>query len=535
MNPAVPTKMFKKLIGLHPRRWSPVFLLFHGLAGAQSLGELPEETPLAVSSLGTISLADLKEYANALSLPSRDFAPLLISDVEGEREQAAIDATRLVYEIATLRNLIAEDQITTATISMAEIIPCLKGRYASRLSTTIDLEEPMLRGGFEQLRNSPSNVSCLETRVIYRKCDLADAVCFESNDKLLNNVRELIVSRQDSFPNAARQFSNLASGAEGGSMGCVKPSDSISGRIRAVIEGLKDGEISPVIRLKNGVYLFTVESRRVSIPDTFEETMNNPLLNKKVRGEALSIAIDSKWKALLANVQQAGSLVGVAALDRMEVSTIGSIEQCAGQLLLAKAVDRLSTKISSRINRDEVLSDVAMETYYKSNPNEFMSEGIFKLMIVGHPGYNRKGQRLARIDQLNQLRQLLSNYKAEVEINNFEQLLPGNSDFQANIVLTDWVRGTGSSQADSELLGLNMYHATNPYSSKDGTMLAVLLDRRTPNIAPMDGFRDYIIQALLSGEMSRQYDVEFAKARQRFNISFTEIAYQLGLDKTPPK
>jgi peptidyl-prolyl cis-trans isomerase SurA len=100
------------------------------------------------------------------------------------------------------------------------------------------------------------------------------------------DIRQKLIAGE-AFPRLAADFSDSPSKANGGLVGPISRAD-LSPELQKAIEGLKAGDLTPVLRTERGYQLLKVESVVTSTVKPFEEAkaeIADRLANDKRRGE----------------------------------------------------------------------------------------------------------------------------------------------------------------------------------------------------------------------------------------------------------
>ena len=129
----------------------------------------------------------------------------------------------------------------------------IRGRYGSRL-----------RIGEDQIKATQVRMAAAASKPQYQVSEvLLDANRVGGMDVAMQGAAQLIAQLQQGapFPAVARQFSAASTAASGGDAGWIGQGE-MPPEVEAVLDGLRPGQISPPIAVKDGVYIIYLRDKR---------------------------------------------------------------------------------------------------------------------------------------------------------------------------------------------------------------------------------------------------------------------------------
>lgn len=129
----------------------------------------------------------------------------------------------------------------------------IQGRYGSRL-----------RVGEDQIKATESRLAAVASKPQYQISEvLIDANRAGGMQQALQGAQQLVSQMQQGapFPAVARQFSAAPTAASGGDAGWVSPGE-MPPEVDAVLDGLRPGQLSAPIQVKDGVYIIYLRNKR---------------------------------------------------------------------------------------------------------------------------------------------------------------------------------------------------------------------------------------------------------------------------------
>lgn len=129
----------------------------------------------------------------------------------------------------------------------------IQGRYGSRL-----------RIGEDQIKATETRLAAVASKPQYQISEvLIDANRAGGMQQALQGAQQLINQMQQGapFPAVARQFSAAPTAAAGGDAGWVSPGE-LPPEVDAVLDGLRPGQLSAPIQVKDGVYIIYLRNKR---------------------------------------------------------------------------------------------------------------------------------------------------------------------------------------------------------------------------------------------------------------------------------
>lgn len=111
-------------------------------------------------------------------------------------------------------------------------------------------------------------------------------------------IRDLARRGKD-FKELAKQYSDLPSAAEGGDLGSFQESE-MAPSMRAAVENLKTGDVSPIIEVDQGFQFFKIES---SQPGTTVTKTSYEAVKEEIREKLSQQAMEQRFKDWLAEIR----------------------------------------------------------------------------------------------------------------------------------------------------------------------------------------------------------------------------------------
>lgn len=477
--------------------------------------------PVATFTGGSISRDEITAYM--ISTGQRDIDPVRTLETSVDEELRA-NALWLIEHAA--KRIPWEAQLAAEARDAGYVLPeadsataanlfdkCLSGWLRLELATGID--EPTtdsLRAAYQRLGGTLNRPERWDVAYIFRHVrNNGDESTWEHEENLLEDVRERVSRGEMRFGQAAFLYSQAPSSTRNGRIGTVDTDSKYRRDFVEAVMGFEKTGLSDIVRLENGVYLFEIGAIHPARFIGFEEAMHRHDLRFLLVQNARSKALDDQLEAIAGNSEQNADQLAQYVLDTQD--TVPA--EC--QTLLRITEDRLLAYrwFDTKHARDLAPGETQVEEYYRTRSSEMREEGQFLLLRYLLPLGSRADSPDSRVE------------RQELAIKIREAAIRGATDDGLRrryagsglmIERSGWVRGSGSAEADSDLLAAEEGKLTGVHVLKEGAVFYRLLKRRTPPVRPLEEMRAYIEQNVhrlnrtkLEEDLLRRYleEIEF--------------------------
>ncbi|CAN7351452.1 peptidylprolyl isomerase [Phenylobacterium sp. LjRoot219] len=193
----------------------------------------------------------------------------------------------------------------------------IQGRYGSRL-----------RIGEDQIKATETRLAAVASKPQYQISEvLIDANRAGGMPQALQGAQQLITQMQQGapFPAVARQFSAAPTAAAGGDAGWVSPGE-LPPEVDAVLDGLRPGQLSPPIQVKEGVYIIYLRNKRAGAGATMVSLKQAAIPLKADASPADIEAARAKLMAVRADAKGCNDLESVASKAGVMAGDLGDAE-----------------------------------------------------------------------------------------------------------------------------------------------------------------------------------------------------------------
>jgi peptidyl-prolyl cis-trans isomerase SurA len=193
----------------------------------------------------------------------------------------------------------------------------IQGRYGTRL-----------RVGEDQIKATETRLAAVASKPQYQISEvLIDANRAGGMQQAMQGAQQLISQMQQGapFPAVARQFSSAPTAASGGDAGWVSPGE-MPAEVDAVLDGLRPGQLSPPIQVKDGVYIIYLRNKRAGAGATMVNLKQAAIPLPPTASPADVEAARAKLMTVRAAAKGCGDLESVAAKSGVMAGDLGDAE-----------------------------------------------------------------------------------------------------------------------------------------------------------------------------------------------------------------
>lgn len=264
------------------------------------------QTPLARVDTAVITTADVRLQLELSGIKGEASDKVRAATVKSLVERALIaqflnqhkteaDPQQLAVAVSTAQKALTEagiKEIDEKRLARHLALPLAWRKYVYRVVTSQQIQQ------YFKAHQNQLDGTRLRLSQIFLKYDQGeDENKAPRTTEHLKSIRQQILAKEISFPEAARQFSNSPSAKSGGDLGWVDPRGDLPQSVAGAAFALKDGELSKIVLSPFGAHLVSVtevDPGHVSLEDARPRILtelSHQLWNKTVAAQKATAEI----------------------------------------------------------------------------------------------------------------------------------------------------------------------------------------------------------------------------------------------------